>query len=380
MHEASLPAEFTSSIGARLIKVEAGSFQMGSPESEEGHRLSEPLRDVTLAHDYYLGQTPVTQKQYEALTGENPSHCPEAGKDAPVECINRDHAIEFCRQLTERDRQAGVLRADWEYRLPMEAEWEYACRAGNQAAWYGEPDEIAWFYDNSGDVPHPVCQKVPNDWGFYDMLGNVWELCEDVIHAGHGWHAVRGGSFFNSALSCRAASRHWYGGGRYVGFRLFAGPVDVACSPAEASFPLDGLKPKQASRGIYDAMDADDVESAKRILTEDRKQLEAVDLIPPPIHYAIYVNKPQFVEILLDHGANIERREPDHASRPLSSAVVHQRHEIIRLLIARGASTEGCMGLALRGLAGEFEVWEDLQPAATYQATVDLLRDLGVES
>lgn len=379
MQDSPLPSELTSSIGAKLIKVTAGSFQMGSPEEEEGHRQSEPLREETLTHDYYLGQTPVTQEQYEAVTGENRSHHRESGKDAPVEYVWRDHAIDYYKKLTELDRQAGVLPADWEYRLPMEAEWEFACRAGNQSAWYGEPDAIAWFYDNSGDVTHSVCQKQPNDWGFYDMLGNVWELCEDVIHAGQGWHAVRGGSFFNSAHSCRSASRHWYGGGRYVGFRLFAGPVGVACSPAEASFAVDGLEPKQTSRGIYDAMDADDVEMAKRILTEDKSQLEAVDLIPPPIHYAIYDNKPQFVDVLLDHGANMERTEPDHQSRPLTTAVVHQRHEIIRLLIDRGASTEGCMSLAQRGLAGEFEVWDDLEPAETYQATVDLLQELGVQ-
>ena len=379
MSNNALPSELISSIGARLIRVSAGSFQMGSPEEEEGHRPSEPLREVTLTHDYYLGQTPVTQEQYESVTGENPSHCPEAGKDAPVECINRNRAIDFCRKLTERDRQAGVLPSDWEYRLPTEAEWEFACRAGSEAAWYGEPEAIAWFYDNSDDVPHAVCQKQPNDCGFYDMLGNVWELCDDVIHAGHGWHAVRGGSFFNSAASCRAASRQWYGGGRYVGFRLFAGPVGVACSPPDAGFLLDGLKPQQTSRGIYDAMDADDVELARRFLTEDRKQVESVDLIPPPIHYAIYGNKPQFVEVLLDHGADIERRDPDFASRPLTYAVVHQRHEIIRLLIERGAGTEGAMSLALRGLDGEFEVYNDLQPAETFQATIDLLRELGVD-
>lgn len=379
MHDVPLPSQFTSSIGALLIKVSAGSFQMGSPEEEEGHRQSEPLRDVTLTHDFYLGQTPVTQEQYQKLTGKNPSYCPEAGKDAPVESINRDRAIEFCRQLTERDREANVLPAGWEYRLPTEAAWEFACRAGNQFAWYGEPDEIAWFYENSGDVPHAVCEKLPNEWGFYDMLGNVWELCDDLIHAGHGLHAARGGSFFNSANSCRAASRQWYGGGRYVGFRLFAGPVGIDCSPAEASFPLDDLKPKQTSRGIYDAMDADSVESARKILKEDKSQLEAVDLIPPPIHYAIYHDKPQFVVVLLNHGADIERRDPDFASRPLTYAVVHQRHEIIRLLISRGASTEDCMSLAMRGLDGEFEVYDDLQPAETYQGTIELLRQLGVE-
>ena len=374
-----MPTELVSSIGAKLIKVTAGSFQMGSPEEEEGHRQSEPLREVTLLHDYYLGQTPVTQGQFEALTGENPADCPDAGKDAPVECINRNRAIAFCEKLTQQDREAGVLPSDWEYRLPMEAEWEFACRAGNQSACYGEPNEVAWFYDNSNDLPHTVCQKQPNDWGFYDMLGNVWELCEDIILAEYDCHAVRGGSFFNSAHSCRAASRHWYGGGRYVGFRLFAGPVGVACSPADASLPVDDIKPKSTCRGIYDAMDADDVELANKFLTEDKRQVESVDLIPPPIHYAICTHKPQFVDVLLDHGADIERREPDYSSRPVTYAVVHQQHESIRRLIERGANTEECMSLAQRGLAGEFDVYTDLQPAATYQATIDLLRELGVE-
>ena len=380
MNGPSLPATLISTVGARLIRVSAGDFLMGSSETENGHRPSEPLRPVTLTHDYYLGQTAVTQEQYATVAGTNPSYCPEAGPSAPVECVNRSKAMEFCEQLTLRDRDAAVLPANWEYRLPAEAEWEFACRAGSQTPWYGPPDDIAWFFDNSQGQPHPVCRKQPNAWGFHDMLGNVWELCDDIIHEGQSLHAVRGGSFFNSALSCRSASRHCYNGGRYVGFRLMAGPVDISCSPASARFSIDRLPPRKISRGIYDAIDADDPAAASNVLAEDKSQLEAVDLIPPPLHYAIYHNKPRFVQILLDHGAAIERRDPDFAATPLSYSVVHQRHKIIRMLVERGAQTENMVRLAERGRDGEFEVYEDLLPSTTYQATIDLLKELGVES
>ena len=145
----SLPSEFTSSIGVIMIKVTAGPFMMGSAESEEGHRYWEQQREVILTRDFYLGRAPMTQSQYEMATGENPTDHPDADKDAPVDSVNCHQANEFCRRLTDIDHEAGVLRDDWVYRLPTEAEWEYACRAGNPDARYGHPASVAWYYDNA---------------------------------------------------------------------------------------------------------------------------------------------------------------------------------------------------------------------------------------
>jgi formylglycine-generating enzyme required for sulfatase activity len=100
-------------------------------------------------------------------------------EDAPVDWVQGQAATEFCAKLTEIDRDAGILSKDWEYRLPIETEWDYACRAGTSGAAYGPLDSIAWHFGNADQRPHPVGEKAPNPWGFYDMLGNVWEMCQD---------------------------------------------------------------------------------------------------------------------------------------------------------------------------------------------------------
>ena len=135
----------TSSVGATLIRVPAGTFTMGSPENEVGRRYHETQRQVTLPHDFYLGETPVTQRQYAAISGDNPTDFPDVGEDAAVDSVRWEDAAKFCRLLTKVDHKAGVLSADWEYRLPTESEWEYACRAGNQAERYGivSPSRVA---------------------------------------------------------------------------------------------------------------------------------------------------------------------------------------------------------------------------------------------
>src|SRR4030095_10434378 len=113
-------AEITSSLGAVMLRVPAGSFTMGSPESEDGRRAWERPREVTFASDFHLGKTPVTQQQYEAVTGTNPTDHARIG-EAPGASVTWDQAKEYCLKLTKLDRGAGVLRHDWEYRLPTEA-------------------------------------------------------------------------------------------------------------------------------------------------------------------------------------------------------------------------------------------------------------------
>ena len=192
-----MKAELTSSNGVRLLSVTPGSFIMGSPPSEVGHAYWEAEREVTLSHEFYLGATPVTQRQFELVMPgfqRQLAHHPTAA-DAPVDSVPWKSATEFCEKLTAIDRDAGILSNDWEYRLPTETQWEYACRAGTSDATYGPLDSIAWHFGNSDLRPHPVGEKSPNPWGFYDMLGNVWEMCQDVFWVKHQARACRGGSY-----------------------------------------------------------------------------------------------------------------------------------------------------------------------------------------
>jgi len=164
----SPPREFTNSVGMRFVWIEPGSFQMGSHTGDADER---PVHEVTLSKGLYLQVTEVPQRQWEAVMGKNPSHF--KGPDRPVETVSWEDAQEFLRRLNEKER-------DSRYRLPTEAEWEYACRAGGQ-----EPDvaanldAVAWWRLNSFNQTHGVAQKKPNAWGLFDMRGNVWEWVED---------------------------------------------------------------------------------------------------------------------------------------------------------------------------------------------------------
>ncbi len=371
----SLPAEFKSSAGAVMLGVPAGTFTMGSPESEEGHQIWEQQREVTFASDFYLGKFPVTQAQYEAVTGTNPTEY-EHVADAPVSGVRWEKASEYCQTLTKLDRDAGVLPGDWEYRLPVEAEWEYACKAGSSEPRHGPPLDVAWYHDNADEQPHVVGQKLANAWGFHDMLGNVWEWCQDWFSVASSLRSVRGGSYYNSARFCRCAQRSGFSSfpGRYLGFRLLA----AKAGPLELSPPIDGF-PKQAQPpSIFDAIDANDFDLALRVITADPTAIELPDGIPPPLHDCIYYDRPQWLEWLLDHGANIERREQDYGATPLTSAVVMRQKRIIPILVRRGAKTEGVLKRALAGLAGAYEDADASLEREGYREIVELLKGLGV--
>lgn len=371
-----MKSELTSSSGIRLLSVSPGSFIMGSPESEEGHAFWEEEREVTLSHEYYLGITPVTHKEFERVMPDYPrqmAHHPSVA-DAPVDSVPWDSANEFCGKLTSIDRDAGILSSDWEYRLPTEMEWEYACRAGTTEATYGPLDSIAWHFGNSDLRPHSVCKKLPNPWGFYDMLGNVWEMCQDWFWLKAERRSCRGGSYFNTKKCCRAASRNGYMGGRYCGFRLVAAPVGTY----EFYPPIEEYSAPPPKPSVFEAIDAKDFEQAEQILTEDPDQLESVDAIPPNLHACVYMDRPEMLEWLLDHGANIELREQDYGGTALNGAVVHRNKSIIRILVDRGADTTDAMDLAQRGLAGEFE-YDDRLDREGYQVIVELLQELGIK-
>jgi formylglycine-generating enzyme required for sulfatase activity len=160
------PREFTNSVGMEFVRIDPGSFKMG------GERQG-PVHEVTLSKGYYLQATEVTQAQWEAVMGTDPSYFRGPGR--PVDNVSWDDAQEFVGKLNAKEK-------DTRYRLPTEAEWEYACRAGGQ-----EPDQapnlgdVAWWGENSGGETHPVGRKKPNAWGLYDMRGNVWEWAQD-------WH------------------------------------------------------------------------------------------------------------------------------------------------------------------------------------------------
>jgi formylglycine-generating enzyme required for sulfatase activity len=159
-------------VSMEFVWIPPGSFLIGEP----GEQV-----EVILSRGFWMGKHPVTQKQYESLAGENPSHFRESGAEAPVERVNWNEATAFCRKLQDHLGQAGNRH---QCRLPTEAEWEYACRAGSQKSYcFGDDEakleEYAWCGKNSGGKTQPVGQKKPNQWGLHDMHGNVWEWCQD---------------------------------------------------------------------------------------------------------------------------------------------------------------------------------------------------------
>ncbi|GAB3140090.1 SUMF1/EgtB/PvdO family nonheme iron enzyme [Micromonospora sonneratiae] len=168
---------------------------------------------------YELAMFPVTQAQYAQVVGERPSTA--RGDRLPVEGVSWLDAVWFCNALSRREglapvyrHPADVERIEWDptadgYRLPTEAEWEHACRAGTAGPRYGPLDEIAWYRGNSQERIHDVGGKQPNEWGMYDMLGNVWEWCWDIYDAEvyGSYRVLRGGGWCDEHWSCRASVR-----------------------------------------------------------------------------------------------------------------------------------------------------------------------------
>jgi formylglycine-generating enzyme required for sulfatase activity len=203
----------------KLVLIPAGKFMMGSPENEKDRGGNEgPQREVTISKAFHIGAYDVTQEQYERIMGNNPSNF--KGAQNPVESVSWHDAAEFCRKLSQASGKT--------VRLPTEAQWEYASRAGTKTRFsYGDDNdyshlgEYAWYGANSEAKTHPVGQKKPNPWGLYDMNGNVWQWCAD-------WYAdtyadakvtdptgpasgtrrvLRGGSRGANARGCRCADR-----------------------------------------------------------------------------------------------------------------------------------------------------------------------------
>ena len=154
-----------------FAKIPAGTFTMGcSPGDTECYREEKPAHRVIITRPFEIGKYQVTQSEYEAVTGQNRSY--RQGPNLPVEGVSWEDAKSFCEALNKK-------RDGYHYRLPAEAEWEYAARAGDNSCRYGRLVDIAWFHDNSAGKTHPVGEKKPNAFGLYDTLGNVWEWVED---------------------------------------------------------------------------------------------------------------------------------------------------------------------------------------------------------
>lgn len=237
--------ELPSGVPLELEWVPAGTFLMGSPDSEEGrHEEEETQRQVTITKGYYMSKYPVTVGQWHALMGKQPWYVNDQSafrKYCQTPIVGAwKLSIQFCQKFKDI---TGM-----EIRLPTDAEWEYACRAGRTSTFCCGDDEIqlgdyCWFIENSNKIIHPVGDKLPNDWNLYDMPGNVWEWVADCWHT-YSSEAVtdprgpeinyrfqgtdigrltRGGDFESSSDDCRSARRNWYDHayiGTHIGFRI----------------------------------------------------------------------------------------------------------------------------------------------------------------
>jgi len=175
-----VPVEMTNSIGMKFVLIPPGEFKMGSRDSDRSTSSNEkPQHKVRITRPFYLGGCEVTQAQYVRVMRSNPSKFRGSGPDAPVDSVSWEDATEFCRRLSKLVAKKGA-----QYRLPTEAEWEYACRAGTTTAWCFGDDEAellnyAWYKPNTRKKTHSVGQKKPNPFGLRDIYGNVWEWCQD---------------------------------------------------------------------------------------------------------------------------------------------------------------------------------------------------------
>jgi formylglycine-generating enzyme required for sulfatase activity/outer membrane protein OmpA-like peptidoglycan-associated protein len=247
------PREYVNSIGMKFIRVPAGTFMMGSPDTEIRRDTNEILHPVTITQPFYLQSTEVTQQQWFDVMENYPSHFHNCGMDCPVENVRYSDVMVFLKRLAE-------MESTIHYRLPTEAEWEYAARAGTTSAFFNGPmviegdfstnpylDAVGWYYRNSGQAPRPIALKSPNPWGFYDMHGNVWEWCSDWQKPYPFYADIdpqgaifgkakirRGGSWADYPEYCRSAYRSWFDpedSSPHIGFRVAITKLERIVTP-----------------------------------------------------------------------------------------------------------------------------------------------------
>jgi len=246
--KADLPTgrDYSNNLGMLFKLIPAGTFVMGSPSNEPGRDSDESQHQVTLSRSFYMQTTEVTQGQWQKVMGSNKSSFSECGLDCPVERVSWEEVQDFIAKLN----QLSGLK----YRLPTEAEFEYAARAGTTGAlsngelteiWCEEDEkmnEVGWYCGNAKDKTHSVGLKKANAWGLYDMHGNLWEWCQDswdgadystepvidpLSAKSTDGRVIRGGSWHDYAWHTRSANRDWcvfHYRNEFVGFRLVLSP------------------------------------------------------------------------------------------------------------------------------------------------------------
>ena len=290
---------YTNSIGMEFVLIPAGSFMMGnnwsinydeSFDSLEGYDDDDdeiPQHQVIISKPFYLGKYEVTQAQWVAVMGDNPSRF--SGRDNPVEQVSWNDVQKFIRRLNEKDGHGR-------YHLPTEAEWEYAARAGTTSVYSFGNDPVslgryAWYYGNAVKTTHPVGQKLPNPWGLYDMHGNVWEWVQDWYNWRYyadapdsdpkgppsgSFRVFRGGCCYYSAVDCRSAGRDFHLSvirSIKFGFRLALSP-DVAGKWGQAR--SDGMERAGGEKNIL-ICQIESFDLKKASLDQLRKIVEIFD-------------------------------------------------------------------------------------------------------
>jgi len=243
-----------------MVAIPAGSFEMGASGKADFDPVSvqyvlQPGNHVTLTK-FAIGITEVTQGQWRTIMGNNPSKFNHCGDNCPVENVSWNDAQEFIQKLNTKTGK--------QYRLPSEAEWEYACRAAVQQEYCGNDiaDSVAWYHHNSDGMTHPVAAKQPNAWGIYDMSGNLYEWVEDNWHNqltgapvdGRAWqgdsanHVVRGGSFNDFSQKVNSINRNFYGAdyrGSNIGFRLARSDLTATSEIPATPAPINESVPQK---------------------------------------------------------------------------------------------------------------------------------------
>jgi formylglycine-generating enzyme required for sulfatase activity len=282
-----------------FTRVMPGTFTMGTPPSEHERGSNERQREVTISRSFWIGKFEVTQAEWQAVFGSNPSPFAACGPDCPVDNVSWEDAIHYVNARSRSEGlelcyEGGVFRglACTGYRLPTEAEWEYAARAGWKEMRHGPVDAVGWFRDNSNSRTHPVGQKLPNAWGLYDTLGNVWEWTHDWNgpYSGEGVsdptgpstgeaRVIRGGSWGAEAKALRAGNRNSSepgARGLHIGLRVARTvPADWAPTavPAPTTEPSEGfvrVEPGAFRMGSPDSEAGRDLEEVPHEVTLTR--------------------------------------------------------------------------------------------------------------
>ena len=250
--------------------IPAGQYRMGSPGGEKYRSRDEVQHDVVLTRGFLMAETECTQAQWEAVMGSNPSEF--KGADRPVEQVSWEESVEYCRKLTAKQRAEGILPDGWEWRLPTEAEWEYAARAGTTEWQPGELDAIAWFGGNTSRGTRPVKLKAANAWGLHDMLGNVSEWCSDWYGDYPAWTVTD-----PTGPSSNFLKLHVFRGGDWL-------LIDRGVRWAKRSFSIPGIRgilgfrPVLCSVGVREpaSVEADAMVELGRLEEMERRRLAAI--------------------------------------------------------------------------------------------------------